>query len=186
MEIRPIRPADLDRLIDIDGTIESSSYLHVEKAGEGLAMSWKLEERPLREKRVERNRATDEMTFMMKQIATGVEEGLALLAEHEQVNVATLVAKLDPEYGTLEVMDVRVDFEHRRQGLGSAMVYQVISDARNRELRAVSARTRTDNFPAAQFFAKCGFDLAGLDTRRHTNHDLVKEAATLFWYASLD
>ncbi len=186
MEIRPIRPADLDRLIDIDGTIESSSYLHVEKAGEGLAMSWKLEERPLREKRVERNRPTDEMIFMMKQIATGVEEGLALLAEHEQVNVATLVAKLEPEYGTLAVLDVRVDFEHRRQGLASAMVYQVVTDARSRELRAVSALTRTDNFPAAQFFAKCGFDLAGLDTRRHTNHDLVKEAATLFWYASLD
>jgi len=186
MEIRPIRPPDLDRLIDIDGTIESSSYLHVERAGEGLAMSWKLEERPLREKRVGRNLPSDEMNFTMKQIATGVEEGMALLAEHEQVNVATLIAKLEPEYGTLHVMDVRVDFEHRRQGLGSAMVYQVIAEARNRELRAVSANTRTDNFPAAQFFAKCGFDLTGLDIRRHTNHDLVKEAATLFWYASLD
>ena len=186
MEIRPIRPPDLDRLIDIDGTIESASYLHVESTGEGLAMSWKLEERPLREKRIERNRPTDDMLFMLKQIATGVEEGVALLAEHEQVNVATLIAKLEPEYGTLHVVDARVDFEHRRQGLGSAMVYQVITEARNRELRAVSAHTRTDNFPAAQFFAKCGFDLAGLDIRRHTNHDLVKESATLFWYASLD
>jgi len=186
MEIRPIRPADLDRLIDIDGTIESSSYLHVESTGEGLAMSWKLEERPLREKRIERNQPTDEMLFMTKQIVTGVEEGVALLAEHEQVNVATLIARLEPEFGTLRMLDVRVDFEHRRQGLASAMVYQVITEARNRELRAVSADSRTDNFPAAQFFAKCGFDLAGLDLRRHSNHDLVKESATLFWYASLD
>jgi len=84
------------------------------------------------------------------------------------------------------VLDVRVDFEHRRQGLASAMVYQVITEARNRELRAVSVDSRTDNFPAAQFFAKCGFDLAGLDLRRHSNHDLVKESATMFWYASLD
>jgi ribosomal protein S18 acetylase RimI-like enzyme len=186
MEIRPIRPADLDRLIDIDGTIESSSYLHVESTREGLAVSWKLEERPLREKRIERNQPTDELIFMMKQITTGVEEGMALLAEHEQVNVATLVARREPEFGTLRVLDLRVDFEHRRQGLGSAMVYQVITEARNRELRAVSADSRTDNFPAAQFFAKCGFDLAGLDLRRHSNHDLVKESATLFWYASLD
>ena len=72
MEIRPIRPADLDRLIDIDGTIESSSYLHVDSSGEGLAMSWKLEERPLREKRMERNTPTDDMVFMMKQLVTGV------------------------------------------------------------------------------------------------------------------
>jgi len=115
---------------------------------------------------MERNTPTDDMVFMMKQLVTGVEEGLALLAEHEQVNVATLLAKLEPEYGTLRVLDVRVDFEHRRQGLASAMVYQVITEARNRELRAVAVSTRTDNFPAAQFFAKCGFDLAGLDVRR--------------------
>ena len=50
----------------------------------------------------------------------------------------------------------------------------------------MAAATLTDNYPAAQFFVKCGFELAGLDCRRWTNHDLVKEAVTLFWYASLD
>lgn len=186
MEIRPVRPADLDRLIDIDGTIESHQYLHVDKAGEGLDGMWKIEERPLRQKRMERNQPTDEMQFLLKQVVTGVEEGIALLAEHEQVNVALLVAKQEPQYGTLRVFDLRVDYEHRRQGVGSAMIYQVIAEARNRELRAVAAETRTDNFPAAQFLSKCGFDLAGLDARRHSNHDLVKEAVALFWYAALD
>src|SRR4051812_40440582 len=134
MEIRSIRPADLDRLIDIDGTIESTSYLHVEHTGEGLAMSWKLEERPLREKRIDRNQQSDEAAFMMKQIVTGTEEGITLLAEHDRVNVATLTARLEPEFGTMRVIDLRVDFEHRREGLGSAMVYQVIAESRNREL----------------------------------------------------
>lgn len=186
MQIRPIRPADLDRLIDIDGTIESSHYLHVDRSGEGLAAVWKIEERPLREKRMERNAPSDEAEFQLKQVVSGVEEGLALLAEHDEVNVAVLVARLEPQFGAIRVVDLRVDFEHRRQGLGSAMIYQVISEARAREVRAVTAETRTDNFPAANFLTKCGFDLAGLDTRRHTNHDLVKEAVTLFWYASLD
>jgi ribosomal protein S18 acetylase RimI-like enzyme len=186
MEIRPIRPADLDRLIDIDGTIESDQYLHVEHTGEGPESVWKIDQRPMREKRIDRNHPTDETTFLMKQIVTGIEDGLALLAEHEQINVATLVARHEPQFGTMRVVDLRVDFEHRREGLGSAMIYQLITEAKSRELRAASAEARTDNFPAAQFLAKCGFDLAGLDVRRYTNHDLVKEAATLFWYASLD
>jgi ribosomal protein S18 acetylase RimI-like enzyme len=186
MEIRPIRPADLDRLIDIDGTIESSLYLHIDQTGEGLSTSWKIQERPLREKRIDRNQPSDESLFLMKQIVNGIEEGIALLAEHEQLNVATLVAQQEPSFGTLRVIDLRVDFEHRRQGLGSAMIYQVIAEAKSRELRAVQAETRTDNFPATQFLSKCGFDLAGLDLRRYSNHDLVKEAATLFWYAALD
>ena len=186
MEIRPVRPPDLDRLIDIDGTIQSHQYLHVEAAGEGLAATWKLEERPLRQKRMERNQPTDDMQFLLKQVVTGVEDGIALLAEHEQINVALLLAKAEPQFGTLRVLDLRVDYEHRREGVGSAMMYQVISEAKNNDLRAVSVETRTDNFPAAQFLSKCGFDLAGLDSRRLSNHDLVKEAVTLFWYAALD
>jgi ribosomal protein S18 acetylase RimI-like enzyme len=186
MEIRPIRPADFDRLIDIDGTIESGSYLHVEQTGEGLEASWKLQERPLREKRMDRNQPTDEITFLMKQIVTGMDDGVALLAEHDQINVATLLARPEPQFRTMRIVDLRVDFEHRREGLASAMIYQLITESRSRELRAVAAETRIDNFPAARFLSKCGFDLAGLDSRRDTNHDLVKEAATLFWYASLD
>lgn len=186
MEIRPIRPPDLDRLIDIDGTIESMDYLHVEHSGEGVSGSWRIEKRPLREKRMARNQPSDETQFLLRQITTGAEEGLALLADHDGVNVATLVARLAPDCGTLQIQDVRVDFEHRRQALGSAMVYKAIAEARERQLRAVAASTLTDNYPAAQFFVKCGFELSGLDSRRWTNHDLVKEAVTLFWYASLD
>ena len=186
MEIRPIRPADVDRLIDIDGTVESGDYLHVDRSGEGFTGSWKIEQRPLRDKRMNRNPVTDEIQFLLRQVVAGVEEGVALLAEHDGVNIAQLVARFEPEYRTLRVHDVRIDFEHRRQGLGSAMLYMAIGEARQRQLRAVAAETHTDNLPAAAFFSKCGFELSGLDIRKNTNHDLVKEVVTLFWYAPLD
>ncbi|HSU68960.1 MAG TPA: GNAT family N-acetyltransferase [Tepidisphaeraceae bacterium] len=186
MEIRPVRPPDLDRLIDIDGTIESSDYLHVERSGEGFTGGWKIEQRALREKRMDRNAPTDETLFLLRQIVNGADEGFALLANHDGINLALLVAKLEPDFRTLHVLDLRVDFEQRRQGLGSAMLFQTIAHAREQELRAVATETRTDNFPAAQFLTKSGFELAGLDSRRLTNHDLVKEAVTLFWYASFD
>jgi ribosomal protein S18 acetylase RimI-like enzyme len=186
MDIRPIRPGDLDRLIDIDGTIESNDYLHVDQAGEGMAVTWKIERRPLRERKMDRNAPTDEMQFLLKQVVTGVEEGLAMLAEHDGINVAVLLGRIEPEFGTLRIVDLRIDFEHRHEGLGSAMIYKAISDARERQMRAVVVDTRTDNVPAAQLLSKCGFELSGLDTRRNTNHDLVKEQVTLHWYASLD
>lgn len=186
MEIRPIRSADLDLLSEIDGTIDSSQYVHVDRSGEGLALSWKTQERPLRERLAKSNPIDDEVRFWLKQIATGADDGLALMAEHDGVPVALLVASPDHAHHALRVHDVRVDFDHRRQGLATALLYQAVSAAREGEYRAVAAETTTDNFPAAQLLAKCGFDVAGLDARRHTNHDLVKEAVTLFWYASLD
>jgi len=187
MQIRLVKPPDLDLLREIDGTIESSQYLHVERSGEGLAgLSWKLHERPMRERLVRSNPLDDDRRFIARQVASGAEEGLALMAEHEDVPVALLVATTDPAAGILRVHEVRVDFDHRREGLGLALIYQAISHARDSDLRAVAAETTTDNWPAAMLLTKCGFDLAGLDERRRTNHDLVKEAVTLFWYAALE
>lgn len=185
MEIRPVRPADLDVLYDIDGTVESSQYLHLEKSGEGLSVGWRVEPRPLRERRTDPNRLDDDRKFIARQIATGADEGLALMAEHDGAVVALLLAQPEPGRGVLRVHDLRVDFDQRRQGLGSALMYQAITDARTRELRAVAAESRTDNHPAANFLSKLGFDLAGVDLQRFSNHDLVKEAAALFWYVAL-
>jgi len=185
MQIRAAVPADLDQLTDIDGTITSSNYLHVERTAEGLAQSWKLDERPLRSKLIEPNTIDDEKRFSMKQIVNGIEDGLALVAQHEGVVVAALIAQLQPGNSTLRLLDVRVDHDQRREGVGSALLFQAIQQARDLGLRAISAQTKTNNVPAAHFLLKRGFDLAGLDTHLHSNHDLVKEAVTLFWYAAL-
>jgi RimJ/RimL family protein N-acetyltransferase len=186
MQIRPVAPTDLDDLADIDGIIESTRYLHVDRNAQGLNVSWKIEERPLRSKLIEPNPLTDDLRFTVRQIATAIEEGIALLVEHDQRSVALLLAQVKQTHSTLKLMDLRVDYEHRREGLATGLVYQLIQSARDLGLRAVAAETRTNNFPANQLMAKLDFQLAGIDTQRHSNHDLVKEAVTLFWYTALD
>jgi ribosomal protein S18 acetylase RimI-like enzyme len=185
MEVRPVASVDLDALRDIDGTIESTEYLHLEQSGEALALTWKLDRRPLRQKLIDANILSDEVRFTAKQIATGADDGLALLAEHETLPVGLLIAQPRHETGVLEVIDLRIDYEHRRQGVATAMIFQAVNFARQRELRAVLAQVRTNNLPANQFLLKSAFDLSGLDTRRMSNHDVVKESATLVWYAAL-
>jgi N-acetylglutamate synthase-like GNAT family acetyltransferase len=186
MQIRPATVSDLDHLIDLDGTIESSRYLHVERAGEGLAMSWRVEERPLREKRVDANAVEDDRRFALRQVLAGIEEGIAVAVDHDGVLTGLAAARLNAQRQTLELIDLRVDYEYRGQGLGSALLYQVINRARETGMRAVTAITLTNNLPGARFLSKSGFDLAGVDTHFASNHDLVKEAVALLWYAALD
>jgi ribosomal protein S18 acetylase RimI-like enzyme len=186
MHIRPATPADLDRLIDIDGTVESTQYLHLERIGEGLSIGWKLEQRPLRNKLIEANPLDDEQKFLLKQILSGADEGIVLVAEHEDQPVALAMAQAKPERGTMELLDLRVDYDQRRQGLATVMIYQIIQAAKDQSLRAVSAETRTSNLPANMLLQKLAFEMAGVDTHRHSNHDMVKESATIFWYAALE
>lgn len=186
MQIRPASSADTLQLREIDGTIESTRYLHLHCSGEDLAPVWRIEERSLREKLILVNPLGDEVWYAVRQIVSGEDEGLALVAEHEDVVVASLVAQAWPTTGALRVMDIRVDYDHRRQGIGFTLLCQAIQHARELQLRAVSARTLTNNVPAAHFLLKLGFQLTGLDTHRQSNHDLVKERVTLFWHAALD
>ena len=186
MEIRPAVAADSDWIRDIDGTIESTHYLHVHQSGQGMAAGWRVEERPLRTKLVQANPLDDESSFLLKQIVTGIDEGFVLICEHQKQIVAAVLAQPQPEARVLRVADLRVDFDFRRQGLAMALLYRCVAEAREKGLRAVMARTLTNNAPANRVLLKAGFELAGLDCRLTSNHDLVKEAVALFWYASLD
>jgi ribosomal protein S18 acetylase RimI-like enzyme len=185
MEIRPMKVGDLDGVKDIDATGESAQYLHVERSGEGLAVSWKTEVRPLREKRVHRHAMDDERAFTLKQIVSGMDEGIALVAEHDGQAVAAAVGAPAGEAGVFRIIDLRVDFDFRRQGLASALMFQMIQEARERDLRAVKVESPADDFPMLQFLAKLGFEPAGLDTHYRSNHDLVKESVVLFFYLTL-
>jgi ribosomal protein S18 acetylase RimI-like enzyme len=186
MRIRPTTPADLPHLADIDATGESAEYLHIDKTGEGLSLTFKTDLRRLREKRTHRHALDDDQSFAIKQIVEGITEGLALVAEHDGVPVASAAAITDPQSCTLRILDLRVDFDHRRQGLGSALLFQLITHAREQGLRAVMAQSQADDFPALQLLAKLNFEPTGLDTHYRSNHDLVKESVILFFYLTVE
>jgi hypothetical protein len=99
MEIRTAKPGDLDDVLEIDGTVESSRYLHVDRGGEGFALAWRLDERPLREKLIQSNILTDDQRMVFRQVTAGADEGVALVAEHEGRSVAMAVARPDPAAG---------------------------------------------------------------------------------------
>jgi ribosomal protein S18 acetylase RimI-like enzyme len=185
MQIRLAVADDIRNLSEIDGTIEALQYLHVDRSGEGANISWKIEPRPLRSKLIAPNHLTGELISSLRHVIGGIEDGIALLTEHDGQPVGLVLAQIRQETGTLEILDLRVDYDLRRQGIGSALLFEIIKAAREIELRAVSAHTLSNNFPIAAFLAKTGFELTGLDTHKHSNHDLVKESVSLFWYLPL-
>lgn len=186
MLIRPLQPEDLDLLDEIDATIESTDYLHVNQEGEGLSRRWDVSMRPLRQKLIEPNRMSDKSRFLARQIATGMDEGVALVAAHRNQIAALLLARMDPALRIAQIVDLRVDYESRRQGLATGLVFQLVQLARQRQMRAIRCQCRTNNSPGNQLLLKCGFELGGIDTLHNTNHDLVKEQVTLIWYAPLE
>jgi GNAT superfamily N-acetyltransferase len=186
MELRPAVPADLPGVIELDATVESLRYLHVDRSGDGLNVQWKIEDRPLRDRLIGPWPMDDDRQFMFRQLTGGVDDGVAVVAAHDGEVAGLILAVPRPEARVLEVIDLRVDFDRRREGLGMAMLFQAIQTAREAEHRAVLVQTPANNYPVALLLEKLQFQLAGLDTHRMSNHDLVKETVTLAWYLPLN
>lgn len=193
MQIRPIQVADLDLLEEIDATIQSDQYLHVDRAGPeadadaatrlNVRVGFRIEERELPERKSESNPLDDDLRFTYKQFASGMDDGFACIAELDGLPIASALAT--PSGDVVDLIDLRVDCDRRREGFGSAMLFQLINFARERDSRAVRVFVRTGNGPFSRMLAKLGFEIAGIDTQRITNHDLVKEQSTLIWYLAL-
>jgi ribosomal protein S18 acetylase RimI-like enzyme len=186
MQIRPASASDVKALLALDGHIESARYLHLETSGGGLQPQWRLEERALRARHVDVNPMCTAAKGLLERLTRGADEGVALVADYNQAPIALLIARERLDAQTLEVCDLRIDPGFRRQGIGTALLYRAIGVARERGLRAAAAEAPANNFPACRLLAACGFVLSGVDGRRHTNHDVVREAATLLFYAPLD
>src|ERR1700728_132643 len=104
MELRPAITADLPGVIEIDAAIESHRYLHIDRSGEGLNIHWKIEDRPLRERLITTAALTDEHQFSYRQIVTGIDDGLAQVAEHGGQIVAAMLAQ--PRLDVLKLIDL--------------------------------------------------------------------------------
>src|SRR5688572_17331528 len=121
MQLRPFKISDLSNLNEIDATIESTHYLHLERSTEGLNWKCSLEPRVLRQKLVQTNPVDEDLSFMLKQLAGDESEGRCLVAERNNLIVGLCVARHLAEHNLVEVVDLRIDYDHRREGVGTAM-----------------------------------------------------------------
>ena len=59
----------------------------------------------------------------------------------------------------MRLIDLRVDYDLRRQGLGAAMAYQIISASRDIGLRAVLYTQMKKDIPDRKTYDKGGYEL---------------------------
>ncbi len=193
MTIRPLRHSDLRQLRDIADVITATEYVHVDRVGDGIDTQWRLVLRPVRQPLQLAQGLPEDLAFSLRMLAGAAEddasagaEGIALVAEYDGRLIALAAGETDAARGVLRVLTVRVDEDFRRQGIGLGLAFKLQEWARDHALRALSATTSTANPAAAHFLVKAGYQLAGLDTARESNHDLVKEQVTLLWNHPLD
>lgn len=183
--IRPLAETDVSGLDQIDANFESDRFLDVEKAIDGLGVSWRLVERPLDPPFV----STD-YTFQPGERSALVErlrqkDGLYLIAEDDARPVAFLDVEAERWRKTANVWHLFVDRAHRRAGLGTQLIQRAIDWARGVGLRGIVCETQTNNWAACNFYQELGFQLGGIDDHFYSNEDVTLREVALFWWYEL-
>ncbi len=188
LTIRPITPADVPRLAEIDAEFESDRFLDVEKTTSGMQVTWRLVERRL----APPFRSSDYSLSRQQREEVGVRlgqgDGLYVVAEDR--TAGRLAALLDVERerwrDTATVWNILIDRAYRRQGLGRELIGRAIAWARSQDLRGLMLETQTNNWAACSFYQAMGFKLCGLDDHFYSNDDIGVQEVALFWWYELD
>jgi GNAT superfamily N-acetyltransferase len=78
--------------------------------------------------------------------------------------------------------DIRVPFEERRHGVGSALLRAVEEWARAKGARCLKIETQDTNVPGCRFYARHGYMLGAI---RHHAYPQLPDEIQLLWYKQL-
>lgn len=80
------------------------------------------------------------------------------------------------------IEDIVVDSQHRRQGIGRALIEQAIRWAKEKNLPGVMLETQNNNIAGCKLYEGCGFELGGFDRCLYQGIDPDTDEIALFWY----
>jgi ribosomal protein S18 acetylase RimI-like enzyme len=98
------------------------------------------------------------------------------------------VALAEPEVWNrvLNVWELHVHPDYRRQGIGCRLVDELARRASAAGLRALAVETQNTNVNAIRFYRSAGFTLEGLDLSYYTNNDLAGGEVAIFMKRKLN
>ena len=180
--LRPLHPTDLPRLSELDPGFDADSVLEVQKAGAGLAVSWRIQERRLPAPSDEGRRydlLPADLEALRARLTTG--DGLYLIAEDAGRPIGLLDLEHTAWNNTALLWNLLIDRAYRRQGLGRRLFQRAVAWAHRRGLRAIFIETQSNNAPACRFYAAQGCELAGVHDLYYSNADRELGEVALFW-----
>ncbi|TFF86381.1 MAG: GNAT family N-acetyltransferase [Promethearchaeota archaeon] len=80
------------------------------------------------------------------------------------------------------IEDISVSQDHRRQGIGRALIQKAIEWAKEKKLGGLMLETQDNNLSACRFYFNVGFKIGAVDTMLYANTEHSNEKAVFMYY----
>ncbi|MGZ9226837.1 MAG: GNAT family N-acetyltransferase [Anaerolineales bacterium] len=84
--------------------------------------------------------------------------------------------------GYAYIDDFAVDAQHRRHGIGGALMQRAMEWAKDKGFPGIMLETQNNNVAACRFYESCGFELGGFDVYLYKGLNRATDEIALYWY----
>ncbi len=180
--LRPLELDDIPRLVGIRSAYQSESILVVEHYGAGITSGWRLVEQKLPvpfDKGSLYDFGETEQEATRERLQRSDDTYLRVAKLNRRL-IGLLEMEIRGWNNTVELVNLRVDLDFRREGLGRRLWHLGLAYARQAGVRAMMIETQNTNLAACKFYERMGCQLVGLNEAFYTNDGAATEIA-LFW-----
>jgi ribosomal protein S18 acetylase RimI-like enzyme len=168
MNIRPAQPLDLDVCLTLDPSYETDYVwqMEINRAPGSITLGFRVTRLP----RTMRVAASVVRDVLLEDLERG--DCFLVAVDHDEIR-GYLDATMDMWKRVGWINHLTVSPEHRRKGVGTALVRAALDWARGRDLDRVIVETQTKNHPATALFQKQGFTFCGFNDRYYSSRDIA-------------
>lgn len=178
-EVRAVLLEELRDLRLFPSEYAGHSYWHLEPSGGEASFGWKL---TAQRSRKPINRRLDDGDLDAMEELYGPLDRLSFFGAFETERLTGLATWGFEKWNqTVWLWDIRVAPDHRRNGIGSALLQSVLWEATRLNARGVMLETQNLNYGAILFYLNNGFKPVGLNTELYGFSGSPQEVALFFF-----
>lgn len=164
-EIRKIKSLCMNDVIDFGfNGFRTNAIYEVERKSNENNFSVQLEEIELSETYIKKWNMTTES---LETFANVIEQGYSLAIYNNDKIIGFCLLSFHGWNNSMWIENIRISEKHMRKGIGQKLIASSIEIAHNKSARILGLEVQNTNYPAIQFYKKCGFQISGIDFSRY-------------------
>lgn len=165
-ELKKLTKKDLERF-GFNG-YQTDKIYRVKKRTQGNSLSIIIDKEKLKETYIkEWNQTKDSLTYFNEVIKQGFSIGAY---QNNQLVGFALIGY----YGwnqSMWIENIRVAESYHGNGIGKKLIEKAIERSSLKGARILGLETQSTNYPAIEFYKKCGFEISGVDFARYPQRE---------------
>jgi len=142
----------------------TKKIFHVKRYNESSNINIKIIEKNLEEEYVKEWNSSEASENHFNEVLT---QGYSLGVYHQEELIGFAILGYYEWNNSMWIENIRVSEKYQGKGIGKDMISKLLEISREKSARILGLETQSTNYPAIQFYKKCGFTISGVDFAKY-------------------